>query len=233
MSDLTFPELQQKMQLEKKKTRDVKYAFRNAEDIYTAFKELKSGWAVIVTDELIEITGKIFVKATAVALNDERSEKYQSTAYSELSPVPVFNTQKGQIKQMQEPQWTGAVSSYARKYALQGLFAIGEKDVDECPVDESQPGTQNNQQQPQSTNQQAQQNQVQFISNEQYNQILNGIKKLANLAGRPFDELINNVAKHYGIQDFHQVPVEHFQTVMSYLQASMAKAQGMNNFNNL
>lgn len=233
MSDLTFPELQQKMQLEKKKTRDVKYAFRNAEDIYTAFKELKSGWAVIVTDELIEITGKIFVKATAVALNDERSEKYQSTAYSELSPVPVFNTQKGQIKQMQEPQWTGAVSSYARKYALQGLFAIGEKDVDECPVDESQPGTQNNQQQPQSTNQQAQQNQVQFISNEQYNQILNGIKQLANLAGRPFDELINNVAQHYGIQDFHQVPVEHFQTVMSYLQASMAKAQGMNDFNKL
>ena len=116
---------------------------------------------------------------------------------------------------------------------MQGLFAIGEKDVDECPVDESQPGTQNNQQQPQSTNQQAQQNQVQFISNEQYNQILNGIKQLANLAGRPFDELINNVAKHYGIQDFHQVPVEHFQTVMSYLQASMAKAQGMNNFNNL
>ena len=116
---------------------------------------------------------------------------------------------------------------------MQGLFAIGEKDVDECPVDESQPGTQNNQQQPQSTNQQAQQNQVQFISNEQYNQILNGIKQLANLAGRPFDELINNVAQHYGIQDFHQVPVEHFQTVMSYLQASMAKAQGMNNFNNL
>ena len=92
MADLTFPELQQKMQLEKKKTRDVKYAFRNAEDIYTAFKELKSGWSVIVTDELIEITGKIFVKATAVASNDERNEKYQSTAYSELCPVPLFNT---------------------------------------------------------------------------------------------------------------------------------------------
>lgn len=233
MSDLTFPELQQKMQLEKKKTGDVKYAFRNAEDIYTAFKELKSGWSVIVTDELVEITGKIFVKSTAVALNDDRNEKYQSTAYSELSPVPVFNTQKGQIKQMQEPQWTGAVSSYARKYALQGLFAIGEKDVDEHPVDENQAATQNNQQQPQANNQQAQQNQVQLISNEQYNQILNGIKQLANLAGRPFDEIINNVAQHYGIQDFHQVPVEHFQTVMSYLQASMAKAQGMNDFNNL
>ena len=31
---------------------------------------------------------------------------------------------------MQVPQWTGAVSSYAGKYALQGLFGIGEEDVD-------------------------------------------------------------------------------------------------------
>lgn len=234
MTVLTFPELQQKMQLEKKKSKDVKYAFRNAEDIYTAFKELKTDWSVIVTDELIELTGKIFVKATAVALNDERNEKYQSTAYSELSPVPVFNTQKGQVKQMQEPQWTGAVSSYARKYALQGLFAIGEKDVDEYPVEENQQTPQQGQpnQQPQN-NQQPQQNQVRYVDNNQYNQILNGIRQLAQITGKSFDELVNNIARHYQIQDFHQVPVEHFETVMNYLQASMAKAQGMNDFNKL
>ena len=40
---------------------------------------------------------------------------------------------------MQVPQWTGAVSSYARKYALQGLFGIGEKDVDEYPSDMNEP----------------------------------------------------------------------------------------------
>lgn len=227
MADLTFPELQQKMQLEKKKSKDVKYAFRNAEDIYTTFKELKSDWSVIVTDELIELTGKIFVKATAVAFNDERNEKYQSTAYAEISPVPVFNTQKGQIKQMQEPQWTGAVSSYARKYALQGLFAIGEKDIDEYPVEENQEQGQANQQQ------QPQQDQMQYVSNDQYNQILNGIRKLAQIVNKPFDELIVNIQNHYQIQDFHQVPLEHFETVMNYLQASVAKAQGMNDFNNL
>ncbi len=38
MASLTFPELQQKMQLEKKKSKDVKYAFRNAEDIYTTLR---------------------------------------------------------------------------------------------------------------------------------------------------------------------------------------------------
>lgn len=224
MAELTFPELQQKMQLEKKKSKDVKYAFRNAEDIYTTFKELKSDWSVIVTDELIELTGKIFVKATAVAFNDERSEKYQSTAYAEISPVPVFNTQKGQIKQMQEPQWTGAVSSYARKYALQGLFAIGEKDIDEYPVEENQEQGQSNQQQ-QTNNQQAQQqNQVKYIDNIQYQEIIKTVEEFALVKGAPFDAVANFVMGKYQIQDFHQVPVDGYNVVMEYLSTQIQKA---------
>ncbi|MGT2969083.1 ERF family protein [Streptococcus azizii] len=225
MVELTFPELQQKMQLEKKKSKDVKYAFRNAEDIYTTFKGLKSDWSVIVTDELIEITGKIFVKATAVAFNDKRNENYQSTAHAEISPVPVFNTQKGQIKQMQEPQWTGAVSSYARKYALQGLFAIGEKDIDEYPVGENQePGQANKQQQP--NNQQAaqQQNQVRYIDNIQYQEILKTVEELATVKGASFDAVANFVLDKYQIQDFHQVPVDGYNVVMEYLNAQIQKA---------
>lgn len=224
MVELTFPELQQKMQLEKKKSKDVKYAFRNAEDIYTTFKELKSDWSVIVTDKLIELTGKIFIEATAVAFNDERNEKYQSTAYAEISPVPVFNTQKGQIKQMQEPQWTGAVSSYARKYALQGLFAIGEKDIDEYPVDENQEQGQANQQQ-QSNNQQAQQkSQVKYVDNIQYQEIIKTIEEFATVKGAPFDVVANFVMGKYQIQDFHQVPVDGYNVVMEYLNTQIQKA---------
>lgn len=224
MAELTFPELQQKMQLEKKKSKDVKYAFRNAEDIYTTFKELKSDWSVIVTDKLIELTGKIFIEATAVAFNDERNEKYQSTAYAEMSPVPVFNTQKGQIKQMQEPQWTGAVSSYARKYALQGLFAIGEKDIDEYPVDENQEQGQANQQQ-QSNNQQAQQkSQVKYVDNIQYQEIIKTIEEFATVKGAPFDVVANFVMGKYQIQDFHQVPVDGYNVVMEYLNTQIQKA---------
>lgn len=224
MAELTFPELQQKMQLEKKKSKDVKYAFRNAEDIYTTFKELKSDWSVIVTDKLIELTGKIFIEATAVAFNDERNEKYQSTAYAEMSPVPVFNTQKGQIKQMQEPQWTGAVSSYARKYALQGLFAIGEKDIDEYPVDENQEQGQANQQQ-QSNNQQAQQkSQVKYVDNIQYQEIIKTIEEFATVKGVPFDVVANFVMGKYQIQDFNQVPVDGYNVVMEYLNTQIQKA---------
>ena len=230
MADLTFAELQRQMQLAKKKTKDVKYAFRNAEDIYTIFKELKSDWSVIVTDELIELTGKIFVKATAVAYNDKRDEKYQSTAYAELSLVPVFNTQKGQIKQMQEPQWTGAVSSYARKYALQGLFAIGEKDVDDYPVDEDQAqAAQQNNQSPQGNNA----NQSDLIDNEQYKAVYGKVKAWAQLKNATFDQVANYLLQRYKIRDFHEIPEEHFETVMNYLNGQILKAQGQNDFNNL
>lgn len=226
MADLTFPELQQKMQLEKKKkSNSVKYAFRNAEDIYTTFKELKSDWSVIVTDKLIELAGKIFIESTAVAFNDERGERFESTAYAELSPVPIFNTQKGQVKQMQDPQWTGAVSSYARKYALQGLFAIGEKDIDDL---DSEGGlekgqVQNGQHEPQ----------IKYIDNDQYNQILNAIRQMAEIFGSDSDQLINRVADNFRIENFHQVPAEHFGTVMNWIQSQITKHQGQDNFDNL
>lgn len=137
MTKLSFSELQKKMQLEKKKSKDVKYAFRNAEDIYTKFKEVNTDWELTVFDDLVVISDRIFVKSTATVTDGER--QFQSIGFAELDTVPVLNTQKGQFKQMQVPQWTGAVSSYARKYALQGLFGIGEKDVDEYPSDMNEP----------------------------------------------------------------------------------------------
>ena len=184
---------------------------------------------MIVTDELIELAGKIFVKATAVAFNDETNEKYQSTAYSELSPVPVFNTQKGQIKQMQDPQWTGAVSSYARKYALQGLFAIGEKDVDDLPVNEDQQQISNQNQKQEPENKQTQSD---LISNDQYKEVYGKVRVWAQLKNANFDQVSNYVLQHFKISDFHDIPEEHFETVMSYLNSQIAKAQGQN-FNNL
>lgn len=126
---MSFAELQRAMQVKKEKGKDVKYAFRSAEVIYDHFKSLETEWVVNTTDDLVEKAGRLFIEATATAKIDD--EIHSAKAAAEVASVPVFNTQKGEIKQMSEPQWTGAVSSYARKYALQGLFAIGEKDVDE------------------------------------------------------------------------------------------------------
>ena len=136
---MSFAELQAKMQIGKISKRGVKYSFRNAEDIFTHFKTLNSGWEINVSDDMVEVGGRIFVKATATAKKDD--EVRSATRFSELDIVPILNTKDyetgelKQVQQMQVPQWTGAVSSYAGKYALQGLFGIGEEDVDSL-VDE-------------------------------------------------------------------------------------------------
>lgn len=215
MTNLTFPELQQKMQLEKKKAKDVKYAFRNAEDIYTAFKELKSEWIVILTDELFELSERVFVKAVATATKGD--EVYTSTAFAELGNVPVLNTQKGQFKQMQEPQWTGAVSSYARKYALQGLFAIGEKDVDEYPINEQEQQPQNQQAAPRN-------NQGKLIDNIQYQAINELVSALSEAKGVPFDTVANFILQKYGLSDFHKVQADSYEAITSFLSEQLEKA---------
>ena len=136
---MSFSELQTKMQVGKTSKQGVKYNFRNAEDIFTHFKTLNSGWEINVSDDLVEVGNRIFVKATATAKKDD--EVRSATRFAELDTVPILNTKDyktgelKQVQQMQVPQWTGAVSSYAGKYALQGLFGIGEEDVDSL-VDE-------------------------------------------------------------------------------------------------
>ncbi|HEL2104711.1 TPA: ERF family protein [Streptococcus suis] len=225
MADLTFPELQQKMQLGKQKKQGVSYSFRNVEDITTKFKELDSGWVLKFEDcDPIELQGRLFYKSVAIASKGD--ETHRAPGYAELSEVPVIHTKKGTIiQQMQVPQWTGAVSSYARKYAVQGLFAIGEKDVDEYPVEENQQGQ---------ANQQPQQEQAQYITNEQYTEIVGWIRSLAQALNKSFDEVEQGYLKHYQITDFHQVPIEYFDTVVSRLKSQVDKYnQPQNDFNSL
>ena len=215
MSNLTFPELQKKIELAKKKAQDVKYTFRNAEDIYTAFKELKSEWIVILTDELFEMSEKVFIKSVATATKGD--EAYSSTAYAELGQVHILYTQKGPKKQMQEPQWTGAVSSYARKYALQGLFAIGEKDVDEYPIDEQEQQPQNQQAAPQS-------NLSKLIDNVQYQAINELVSALSEAKGVSFDTVANFILQKYGLSDFHKVQADIYEAITSFLSEQIVKA---------
>lgn len=130
---MDFSELQNKMNLKKKKGEQVKYSYRSAEDILQLFKTLNSGWSIFLDDEIEEKTGKLFIKSTAKVLKEQ--EQYSSVAFAELSETPILKLKNGnEIKQMSDPQWTGAVSSYARKYALQGLFGIADVDVDELEI---------------------------------------------------------------------------------------------------
>ena len=224
MADLTFAELQRKMQIEKQTKQGVKYPFRTAEDINNKFKSLDSGWSVsFPEDDIIQKGDKLYYKAVAVAKRESDGTIEKAIGWAREEDVPIFHTQKGDVKQMQDPQWTGAVGSYARKYALQGLFAIGGEDVDEYPVEESQEQGQNNQQQ-QPNNQQAQEQQVRYIDNIQYQEIIKNIEEIATIKGAPFDTVANFVLSKYQIDDFHKVPVDGYNIVMEYLTKQIQKA---------
>jgi hypothetical protein len=98
------------------------YAYRSAESILEAVKPLLSHFNAILTisDEMIEVGGRVYVKATASFIAD--GECIQTTAYAR---------EPDDRKGMDASQITGASSSYARKYALNGLFCIDDtKDAD-------------------------------------------------------------------------------------------------------
>lgn len=127
----SFEQLQKKMQVPKIQKGGVSYSFRNAEEIDTHFKKVSEGWTLVFNDKIVNFGERLFYIAEAIVEREEDSKKYSSQGIAELTEVPKITTKTGKtIQQMQAPQWTGAVGSYARKYALQGLFAMGEEDVD-------------------------------------------------------------------------------------------------------
>lgn len=119
MADLTFAELQRKMQIEKQTKQGVKYPFRTAEDINNKFKSLDSGWSVsFPEDDIIQKGDKLYYKAVAVAKRESDGTIEKAIGWAREEDVPIFHTQKGDVKQMQDPQWTDAMSA--------GLNAIDE-----------------------------------------------------------------------------------------------------------
>lgn len=98
------------------------YNYRSLENILESVKPLlaEAGLSIIIGDDIVEVGGKVYVKATATISNGKVS--ISNTAFARED-----ESKKG----MSDPQITGACSSYARKYAVQGLFAIDDsKDPD-------------------------------------------------------------------------------------------------------
>lgn len=98
------------------------YNYRSAEDILEAVKPLlhKEGLIITITDEMVALGDRFYVKATATITDGEESIATTGWAREALDK-----------KGMDESQVTGMASSYARKYAMNGLLAINdEKDAD-------------------------------------------------------------------------------------------------------
>ena len=153
------------------------YKYRKAEDILEAVKPLlaKQKCTLIITDDVVLIGNRIYVKATATIKN-KKGECETTTGWAREE-----ETKKG----MDGSQITGASSSYARKYALNGLLAI----------DDNQDSDTANDGQHQAAQQQAQ-TQAQQTASQQFNSndLNEGLAYLSRCANK--DNLLW-VIQHY------------------------------------
>ena len=97
-----------------------KYKYRSAEQILESVKPLlqKHDALLLLSDEIIQVGNKLFLKASALISDDDGT-------------IEVFGyAEMGEHKGMSSEQCTGTASSYARKYALNGLFLIDETESD-------------------------------------------------------------------------------------------------------
>lgn len=98
--------------------------FRSCEDILEASKPVckKYNTCLTLQDELVELNGKVYIKGIATLFDYDSDKEIVNCAYARESEIK---------KGMDASQLTGAASSYARKYALNGLFCLDDtKDAD-------------------------------------------------------------------------------------------------------
>ena len=117
-------EIQSKLEAPKNlKNKFGNYNYRSCEGILEALKPLlkENGCELIITDEIVPIGSRIYVKSTAILTSDEKA----------IATVTAYAREEEVKKGMDSSQITGAASSYARKYALNGMFLIDDnKDSD-------------------------------------------------------------------------------------------------------
>ena len=115
-----------------------KYKYRSCEDILEALKPIlnKNKATVIISDDILFVEGRHYIKATVKFIDTENGEIVENSALAREEEIK---------KGMDASQITGSVSSYARKYALNGMFAIDDtKDSDSTNTH----GTENNKPEP-------------------------------------------------------------------------------------
>lgn len=100
-----------------------KYKYRSCEDIVEAVKPVLAeyGYFLSMTDDVVDVGGRVYVKAMCSVVEGTKV----------IAQSSAFAREPENKKGMDESQITGTASSYARKYALNGLFAIDDtKDAD-------------------------------------------------------------------------------------------------------
>lgn len=109
------------------------YNYRSAEQIYNAVKPIceKYGAVLHVTDEVVEIDGRPYVKAIAELIDVEAQGEVYAVSSIGWARIP------NEKKKLDDSQLTGSASSYADKYAVSKLLLLDDnKDPDSMPPEE-------------------------------------------------------------------------------------------------
>lgn len=193
------------------------YSYRNAEDILNAIKPLlwENECTAFFRKDVIEQVGdRYYLVATFDFVDVSTGEKITVEA----------RAREGEKKKgMDASQITGSASSYARKYALNGIFLIDDaKDADTNEYQKQQKQGANTKQQ------------TQYINDNQLQQIYNGINQLAQMTNQSPDIVASGILVRYNINDFRAVPSGYFNEVVNYIKSLMPQ-QNPNqiNFNDL
>ena len=179
------------------------YNYRSCEDILQAVKPVlaENNCTLTIQDELIQIGDRYYVKATAQLVDCDDETKATSQAYAREE-----ESKKG----MDGSQITGSASSYARKYALNGLFCLDDtKDADATNTDDDKKQQERPQQNKPAQAQQDKPSDAQF-------------KKLAaaaNKAGYSPEAMGDLLRTKYSVESSKQLTQQQTSELIEYLEA--------------
>ena len=170
-----------------------KYAYRNCEDILESLKPLlkEHKSTIYISDEIVTVLDRFYVKATVTFIDAETGEKIINTAYAR---------EEEDKKGMDGSQVTGSSSSYARKYALNGMFAIDDtKDSDFTNTTTKGDNT--------------------GLSEAQIKRLL-AIASKVNISA---DDVKKVVVKTFGVQDLRKMNKQQYDEICSRLEKKGSK----------
>lgn len=185
--------IQSRLKVEKKNYNSFGgYSYRSCEDILEAVKPLlvENNLALVMTDEVEAVGERYYIQATAILYDTENGTNISATAYAREAK---------EKKKMDDAQVTGSSSSYARKYALNGLLAIDDaKDSDFLNQEEN------------TARQQTRQNSQQGQQGRQNNQQRSNPNNILESTRKEISQMLK--AKHIQNKDFINWLKKNFNT---------------------
>lgn len=200
-----------------------KYSYRSAEDILEALKPIlqEHDAVLILQDGIVQIGDRYYVEATATLY--AVGETIGTTAYARED-----DSKKG----MDGSQVTGAASSYARKYALNGLFMIDDNkdpDTDEYHNQNNQGSSKQQKpagQKEQSTKTPSKSNGAKTITGAQAKSLRTEIKNIAEATGSPVVAIGTWFVGKMGVEKIEQIPAGRLKEAEQII-ADAKKAKGI------